>query len=611
MGGYYNFKRQDAYDLATFLHTRGKVRGGELNLEICPYCHSQKDKYKFSINLNTGAFNCLRSSCNAKGTFLELAKEVGFPLPDDVKEYFGTGKKYRTYKIEHIEVRDPAIKYCLSRGISEDICRKYEITTQKDHDNYLVIPFRDEKGEVRCIKYRKTDFDREKDSCKEWFDKDKQTGLGGKAILFGMNHCDYEVDTLVLTEGQLDSLSVATAGIKNAVSVPTGQGGTTWIPHCWDFMQKFKVLIVFGDNENGHITLVDMVRGRFPNMVIKVVREEDYAGCKDANEILQTYGAEQIKKAVENAEMLPIRQTVKWIDVAHVNLLNRPAIKTGITDLDITLSGGLKYGQMFLLTGQRGEGKSTFMQQLIVNAMKQHIPAFLYSGELQNFVIRNFTETMLLGKHERDVRDSDNPILEEYSNDLWLYDSSIIEDDEQAVLLKMSEQMILQNGCRLICLDNLMTIVSAVNNDTLYMAQSQFVWKLVQMAKKYNVVVILVAHPRKTSRSDARTDFDNDDVSGSADITNKVDVVMSYQRCKVKKGEEVDDSRRELWVTKNRETGKLARGDKAIQLKYEPGTRRITGINQRFGDDPWKIKPTEDASAGFKKVNYEQEEIPF
>lgn len=601
--GFYQFKRQDAFDFASFINARTQIRGDELIFRVCPYCHgkSKNDQQKFAINLNSGAFNCLRSSCGVKGSFWTLAKDFNFPIPG-ADAYYGYDKKqYRTFKIEHIESKDAAIRYCQSRGISEEICRKYELTVQKKHENVLVFLFRDEKGEVKFIKYRKTDFDKTKDTNKEWCEAD------GKPILFGMNQCEMNIDTLVLTEGQMDSLAVATAGIQNAVSVPTGAKGATWIPHCWDFVNKFKTLIVFGDNEKGEITLVDIVRDRFPNTLVKVVRSEDYGGCKDANEILQTYGAGAVRKAVEQAEAIPIKQGIRWVNVEHVNLLSMPSILTGIHELDEVLTRGLFFGQVILLTGNRGDGKSTFMQQLICNAMEQHVKTFLYSGELQNYVIRNFTETMLLGKHENEIRDSDMRELEPYSDDLWLYDSSVIEDDEQSDLLKIAERMILQNGCRLICLDNLMTIVEAESNDALYRVQSKFVGNLCKMAKRFNVIVILVAHPRKRMGSDVKASFGNDDVSGSADITNKVDVVMSYQRCRPRKGEDTpDDSERELWITKNRLTGKLAIGDNAIRLKYENGTRRITGVDQSFNEKPWR-------RSGFVKAadKYDQEELPF
>ena len=68
---------------------------------------------------------------------------------------------------------------------------------------------------MQFVKYRKTDFDKARDKNKEWCE------AGTRPILFGMKQC-VDFETLVITEGQIDSLSVSEAGVKNAVSVPTG-----------------------------------------------------------------------------------------------------------------------------------------------------------------------------------------------------------------------------------------------------------------------------------------------------------------------------------------------------------------------------------------------------
>ena len=621
--GFYQFKRQDAFDFAQFLNSRTSIRGDELIFRVCPYCHgdNKSDQKKFAINLNSGAFNCLRASCGAKGTFWQLAKDFNFPIPE-ADEYYGIEtKRYRTFRIEHIESRDAAVQYCQSRGISEEVCRKYELTVQKDKPNVLVFPFRDSNGVVCMIKYRDTEYTEEKKKAganKEWCEKD------GKSILFGIPQCDYAIDTLVLTEGQLDSLSVATAGIPNAVSVPTGAKGKTWIPHCWDFVKKFKTIVVFGDNEKGKITLVDMVKGRFSDVLIKVVRFEDYGGCKDANQILQTYGVEAVKKAVENAQPIPIASAIEIADVADVNLLSMPSMKTGIDALDTVLTRGLFFGQVILLTGKRGDGKSTFMNQIVCNAVDKGVKTFLYSGEMPNHVIKNFCKTMWAGRHEDEISDNlSKTIFEYYRGRLFLYDSSVIESDESEDILKIAEQTIVQYGCQLICLDNLMTMVEADSNDSLYRVQSKFVDRLMKLAKRYNVIVILVAHPRKSGVKDYSSGFDNDDVSGSADITNKVDVIMSYQRCRKGKGEdEPDESLRDLWITKNRLTGKLATGKNAIRLQYQPGSRRITGIKQTFTPKDFNyhyveamgIKPMSSVTGSegkWESVDYANADLPF
>jgi hypothetical protein len=95
-----------------------------------------------------------------------------------------------------------------------------------------VFPFYDNKDELTFIKYRKTNFDPKKDKNKEWCFTDT------KPILFGMDQCNLENKTLIMTEGQIDSLSVVEVGFENAVSVPTGKNGYTWVPYCWDWLQR-------------------------------------------------------------------------------------------------------------------------------------------------------------------------------------------------------------------------------------------------------------------------------------------------------------------------------------------------------------------------------------
>ena len=112
-----------------------------------------------------------------------------------------------------------------------------------------------------------------------------------KRILFGMWQCSPDKDDrLIITEGQLDSMSVAAAGYANAVSVPNGKNGFTWVDNCREWIeQNFKKIIVFGDYENGEISLLDKITQEF-NMPVLSVRPIDYLNCKDANDILREYG---------------------------------------------------------------------------------------------------------------------------------------------------------------------------------------------------------------------------------------------------------------------------------------------------------------------------------
>ncbi|MDD7218400.1 MAG: AAA family ATPase [Clostridia bacterium] len=430
--GIYEFKESDAWNFARGSGIETKQKGYELQFLTCPYCRGGRsaDKGTFSINLTTGQFKCLRSSCSVSGNMITLARDF-----------------------------DPAV----------------------------------DKG-------------------KEWCEPNC------KPILFGMYQCNLDNKTLILTEGQIDSLSVSEAGMENAVSVPTGKNGFTWIPYCWDWLQNFNTLIVFGDNENGHITLLDDMKRRFRGTV-KAVRQQDYRGCKDANEILQKYGRDAVRDAVEHAEAVPVQAVEDLSDVKSVDLFSLPKIPTGIRSLDRILSGGIYLGQTVILTGKRGDGKSTFASQLLANALNDGKTILAYSGELPDYFFKRWIDFQIAGRlnvidragesgsvNYYIPKEKTERISEWYRGRAFLYDNRSAGDDEPGDLLETIEKAIQQYGVQLVLLDNLMTALDVGMNVDLYRAQSQFVGRLVKMAKRQQVAVILVVHPRKNKYGSDNTD---------------------------------------------------------------------------------------------------------
>lgn len=612
---YYEFKESDAWDFSRSSGIAAKQKGEELQFLSCPYCRGGRngDKGTFSINLRTGQFKCLRSSCSVSGNMVTLAKDFDwFSLGRDVDAYYKAGNrhKYRRFqkKTEPIKPKPAAVTYLESRGISSGTTEKYQITVQTKNENVLVFPFLDAAGVMQFVKYRKTDFDREKDTAKEWCE------ANCKPILFGMYQCDPGNKTLIMTEGQIDSLSVAESGIENAVSVPTGKNGFTWVPYCWDWLQQFETLIIFGDNENGSITLLDDMKRRFRG-TIRAVKQQDYKGCKDANELLQKYGKEAVRRAVEWAECVPVQRIIRLSDVKTVDLFSLPKISTGFKTLDKVLAGGIYLGQTVIVTGKRGDGKSTFTSQILVNALDQGIRVLAYSGELLDYFFKRWMDFQAAGKHNVIDRAAENgnisyfvtnekisKIEEWYRERAYLYDNQSTSDDELEDLLQTIEKAVQQYGIQLVLLDNLMTALDVGMSVDLYRAQSKFVDKLVKMAKRLQVAVILVVHPRKNRFGND----DTDEVSGSADITNKVDIVMTYKRNLAS----FENAERVVTVSKNRLTGKLAVGEAAIPLYYDEASKRICEDKADF-IKPYGWEKDED---GFIQITQEQAgqmEIPF
>lgn len=589
----YTFKSSDVLDFARSIGADVHQKGNELFFRKCPKCHGGRgDKDTFSVNMENGTFKCFRATCDYHGHFVELARDFDFDLG------FGERRVYKKLPQKPFVIRDEAIAYMATRGISEATCRKYEITSRKDNKNIIVFPFYDDQGVLQFVKYRNAKFRKGIDKNKEWSEADTMP------IPFGMKQCD-GFDRLVITEGQMDSLSLAECGIRNAVSVPTGATGFTWVTNCYDWISRFREIIVFGDNENGKITLADGLRARL-TMTIKVVRRKDYLGEKDANDILLKYGKAAVIRAVESAEVPRLENVKDLSTVQSVDLNSLQKIKTNIPTIDKVI-GGLIMGQLIVLTGKRGEGKSTFMSQLVCEALEQNETVFIYSGELADYHFKRWLDYQLAGPNnvhgspnaygdfEYTLSESAvNAISEWYRGRAYIYDNSWVSEGENELesLTDTIEKAVKQYGIRLVCIDNLMTAMEVVNDGSqLNLAQSNFVGKLKKIAVKYDVAIILVAHPRKSNEA-----ITNDDVSGSSDITNKADIVMSYQRV-----DNSEDYNGRLSVTKNRLFGKYAVGDKAVPLQYDDATKRIYSAgmeNRHYGweqqikvvdDDDWMI----------------------
>ena len=120
------------------------------------------------------------------------------------------------------------------------------------------------------------------------------------------------------------------------------------------------------------------------------------------------------------------------------------------------------------------------------------------------------------------------------------------------------------------------------------------------MAKQFNVLIFLVAHPKKNQNG--KYNFSNDDVSGSSNITNLVDVVLRYDEPSNRSEEEEDHPDRVLQVFKNRLTGRLKTD--GIGLFYQESSRRISENKYTFD---WEL--------GWEQSDFVpafgMEEVPF
>ncbi len=583
--------------------TSATKKGNEYLLKSCPFCHGgeSKDKNTFSINYLTGQYQCKRSKCNEKGNLWTLTKndDFDYALPEPEKKEIR--KHTHTFKISEGRDERAAAWIAENRCIPEEITYKYKVMfgakkfkelrnmegnmVMARPEKALVWQFTNAAGDkVLWYKFRRT----EGSGPKEWsISKDFLYGENRYHVepcLYGMGECDYREPYVIMTEGQFDTLAVAAAGFGNVVSVPTGQGGFTWFDNndeSKNFLKRFETLIVFGDRENDRITLLSEMQERF-NGKIKCVRAEDYRDCKDANDILRKYGVDQIRKCINDAEAIPIKGLKKMKDVKKVNMTSLSRIKTGIPTLDKYLLGFF-FGQVITLTGRSGEGKTTLSSQMVSFAIEQNVPTVIYSGEFPEWMIKNWLVLQIAGPDNLEVRSGGVDVRKDVWDkiDAWepfgenchIYsvDVDLDENEDDCVeMLDTIKQAILQAGVRMIVIDNLMTAMEFSEESDLNKAQSSFMKKLKKIALTYEVIILVIAHPKKTSRLAGAKEIGKEDIAGSSNIGNLSDTIISYSK--------PTDSNaaydREIRVLKNRWNNDFG-VDAVIETYFNDASKRI------------------------------------
>lgn len=601
--GFYEFKPEDAYNFARERGIYAFEKRGELWFKNCPFCHGsgKSNERTFSINLKTGQFKCFRASCGRTGNMVDLAREFDFSLGNEADEYFNPKKKYRKLPTpkEPIIPKEPAIKYLASRGISEAIVKKYQITVKTNQPNVLAMPFYDEHNQLCFVKYRDTTFKKGINNSKEWCE------ANCKPILYGMNLCNMDNKTLVITEGQMDSLSLVQAGIENAVSVPMGVNNWNWVPYCWNWVNRFDKIIVFGDRTEDKITLISDIKQRFKKQIFQI-RLEDYRDCKDANDILRKYGEAHLRTCIENAIPARLEYLVDASDIDPLNIFDVEKLPTGIKQLDSYLYGGLPFPGVTILTGKRGEGKSTFASQLIAGAIQSNYKCFVYSGELDKRLFVSGIEKQIAGPNHLTsyttkqgytgykVSETNRKLIKAWvKGKLFVYDGTML--NERVGLLEAMENAITRYGVRVLLLDNLMTALSLEEKTVdKYEMQGIFTQRLASLALQYNVLIILVAHKKKLITQD-----ELDDIAGSADIANLATTAISYVRTA-----EHEDDQRDIRLLKNRLFGKV--NLKGWLAYYDKKSTRIYSE----GDNLEKEYGWYSADTDFKEPEV-PDEIPF
>ena len=469
------------------------------------------------------------------GTYIEAIKYLfdAAKIPYSFGEH---GVKTR-YQYKYPETELPLTENCQvynylkMRGISKETIDSAGI--MQDAKGNIVFPYYSTGDVLKMVKYRPSrKLDKTED--KMWCQKNADTS----PVLFNMNRININ-SPLLIVEGEIDCLAAIEAGYTNAVSVPFGANNYHWIEHCWDFLEQFDHIVICSDNDDAGVKMqkecvyrLGSWRTKFVEIpkTIKKGNGED-AVVKDLNEVLFYLGKKGILDLIYNAKDSPIESVADFSDITSLDLDEVDGVRTGFPDIDNKLMR-LFYGTFTIVTGINGGGKSTFLSQLICNALDDDQNCFLYSGELPNFQSKNWIDYIFAGQRHlkqyntnganywKITPDARKKINDFYRSKLFIYKDGYSHKAED--LLKTMEDATRKYGVKLHILDNLTSISLDANEKDKYIKQEQFVTQLIDFSKKYNVAIILVVHPHKIETMRRLTKMDVQGISAIIDLAHRI-----------------------------------------------------------------------------------------
>jgi len=462
----------------------GKTQG------TCPLCSADRkpknEKAKCaSYDWERGLGTC--HNCNKSFQLHTYQRKGG-----DNKEYIKPPvKEY----VEEMQLSEPVIKWFATRGISKETLYELQITEGQEfmpqtgkqenaiHFNYFV------GDELVNIKYR---------------DGHKHFKLykGAEKVFYNINSTVGH-DDCVIVEGEMDVLALHEAGVTNAISVPNGatlnSNNLDYLDSCIDYLDnKTKIIIAVDSDAPGQALQTELVR-RLGSEVCYLASFED---CKDANEYLLKYGKEKLVQRISFARPVPLENVKTFKDIEDdvtdfVKNGFKPGFQVGLDNFDSIFS--TYTGQFITVTGIPSSGKSDFVDQMVVGyntnygwkaafASPENQPTYLHAHKLMR-------KTW-----------GDMPSPEDINGEKWnqvaghVNDNYFFIDMERYTLesvLRKGAELVKRKGIKCLVIDPFNKVRAQDASGDVNVYTLEYLQQIEIFAKKYDVLVIIVAHPTK------------------------------------------------------------------------------------------------------------------
>jgi len=555
-------------DLEYFVRNQGAGR------HVCPVCSpDRKKKNEKTLNIQPDAGSILFQCWHC-----ELSGKVS----SDKKDDWSMEPKAPVKAISFPKTSDKALAdaFLRNRGIDPELVDGYQIVAGTKYFSG--------EGELNAIGFAYGD----KEAIK-WRSVEGKNFIqdGSARTLWGIENADIDnLQTVIITEGEFDCLAIVSAIDKSSstlvVSVPNGApqkvsnskvepSEDRKFAYLWsakEVLEKAERIVLAMDDDEPGAALGEEIMRRVGRA--KCYHLEIPEDCKDSNDILLRHGAEELSRLVDEAVPTPLVGVYSASDYADdVSFLYEKGLMGGLSTGFNGLDGlyTILQGQLTIVTGQPGSGKSEFIDAVLVNLAEQHQWKFAIASfenpppmHIIKLAEKHARKPFFEGAHERMSR-SELDEATGWVNDHFAFLES--KDGEAATIdniIERTKQAVMRLGCRGLVVDPY-NYIAQNNLEQEHQAISEMLTRMVQFARSHDLHIWFIAHPAKMRANDqGKMPVPNGNhISGSAAWFAKADCGITVHR---------EEAHIEVhsWKCRFKWVGSVGQAD----LQYDPVTGR-------------------------------------
>ena len=504
-----------------------QLQGEEVILKRCVFCG--RETWKLYINRKNRLFQCFRASCGIKGHLSKIKKHMG-----DVIELEGFTPE-ETPEVDFQTLVDECnmalleneqmLRYLDDHGITLEAINRFKLGIRKANKQlWLLYPSMID-GVPRYVKYRLLPFD------KQLTDKEKDSGLtkfkrekGAPSILFNQDAIAKN-DTIIVTEGERDAITLLMLGYENVVGT-TGGAGTLKTEWYDALLETKSIYLAFDSDEAGNNGVETWASRLGYGRCMKIVVPKQY---KDITEYFMAgHSAEDFDHLIARAEEFDIGG-VKSIMSILKNMADNPepppAIPTPWENVNLLIDGGFRRGELITLSAPPGTGKTTLALQISsMIASKQKRPVLFFCQEMTYDQLVRLFVCHSLDKTWQSFRREDAELISMQFEDVPIYFGYSPRITTEQVMHTFLEARA-RFGIEFFVFDNLHTLIREHDKVTERIGAASKMFK--DLAMEMQVPILLIAQPRKMERDEVMFYYE---IKGSSDIPADSDLVFLLHR---------------------------------------------------------------------------------